>query len=114
MSDMNLYEPNQNPNQGSNPNQYPNPYQPETPKKPGGMGPKGIIALVIACAVLFTAVGFGGGWIWRHNMQGSQTASADSSATDEDSTPTSDELALRMAQTEEGALTTPEIVEENG
>ena len=111
MSDMNLYEPNQNPNQGSNPNQYPNPYQPETPKKPGGMGPKGIIALVIACAVLFTAVGFGGGWIWRHNMQGSQTASADSSATDEDSTPTSDELALRMAQTEEGALTTPEIVE---
>ena len=71
MSDMNLYEPNQNPNQGSNPNQYPNSYQPETPKKPGGMGPKGLVALVIACAVLFTAVGFGGGWIWRHNMQGS-------------------------------------------
>lgn len=111
MSDMNLYEPNQNPNQGSNPNQYPNSYQPETPKKPGGMGPKGLVALVIACALLFTAVGFGGGWIWRHNMQGSQTASADSSTTGEDSTPTSDELALRMAQTEDGALTTPEIVE---
>ena len=44
-------------------------------------------------------------------MQGSQTASADSSTTGEDSTPTSDELALRMAQTEDGALTTPEIVE---
>lgn len=116
-----------NPYQPENQNGYTNPYQPEsqngTPAPyrviKRGISTKGVIAIILCCAILFGGIGFGSAWYiheaYSNAAQGEVPAAANNSGdpeADASGEPQTD-LALKMAKEEEGALTLPEITEKS-
>lgn len=106
MTDMNhneSYEQQTTESQG-----IPAPYRPYR----RGISTKGVVAIILSCAVIFSAIGFGTAW----TIKSTQTTAAEQQNVPAPSStpkelPTSDELALKMAKAEDGALTIPEITE---
>ncbi|MBQ7051163.1 MAG: trypsin-like peptidase domain-containing protein [Firmicutes bacterium] len=95
----------------------PAPYRP----RKRGIGTKGIVAIILCCAVLFGGIGFGSAWYLKETgSDNTQTEAAldvenpdaDTDTTKEDTTSQSD-LSLKMAKEEEGALTIPQITEKS-
>ncbi len=110
---------NQNNNVGQpRPGEIPALYRPY--KK--GIGTKGIVAIILCCAILFGGIGFGSAWYLREtgssNTQNNPTSSGDmlegthDADTETQANPQTD-LALKMAKAEEGALTIPQITEKS-
>lgn len=135
---MNQYNNNENlynnENQQNHVNQQPTQLQPGSPYPyPGegtpapyrprkrGIGTKGIVAIILCCAVLFGGIGFGSAWYLKETGSGNtqtdaaldaENPDADTNTTKEDTTSQSD-LSLKMAKEEEGALTIPQITEKS-
>jgi len=95
----------------------PAPYRP----RKRGIGTKGIVAIILCCAVLFGGIGFGSAWYLKETGSGNtqteavldaENPDADTDTTKEDTTSQSD-LSLKMAKEEEGALTIPQITEKS-
>ena len=130
MNNMNQY------NNYNNENQNQNQYQPQTsggfqpddhpsgtpaPYRPykKGLSTKGVIAIILCCAVLFGGIGFGSAWYFREasSPQTQNDTTTDASASqDIEAHAESDnktDLALKMAKEEEGALTIPQITEKS-
>lgn len=102
MTDMNksdsFYHTPELPTEGT-----PAPYRP----RPKTLSRRRAIALILCCSVLFGAICFGGAWALRGaSSPNSQIPSAEEPV-NPSANPSS--LALKMAKTEEGALTIPEI-----
>ncbi len=132
---------NNNENQYTNENQYnhvnqqptqsqpdsPYPYSSEgipAPYRPHkrGIGTKGVVAIILCCAVLFGGIGFGSAWYLKEtatdNTQPDTSLEAENSGTDadtnvEDAGDSQPDLSLKMAKEEEGALTIPQITEKS-
>lgn len=90
---------------------YTQPKKQKKPKKPVTWG--AVIAVILVCAIVFGSLGYGIAWsaASRSASSSSQTESSTSSTSGsaENSTPTSEELNLKVASTEGDALTIPEI-----
>ncbi len=94
----------------------PAPYRPHK----RGLGTKGIVALILSCALLFGGIGFGSGWYLKAvsapHAQNSAAPDVQTSVDTEDPetavTPQPD-WNLLMAKEEEGALTIPQITEKS-
>ena len=123
----NLYN---NENQQKQVNQQPTQLQPGSPHlHPGGgtpapyrprkrgIGTKGIVAIILCCAVLFGGIGFGSAWYLKEtgsgNTQTDAALDADTDTTEEGTTGSQSDLSLKMAKEEEGALTIPQITEKS-
>lgn len=77
-----------------------------------GIGTKGIVAIILTCAILFSAIGFGSAWMITGGQTSASQQQTESQVDAEASEPVqSTDLALKMARAEEGALTIPEIAE---
>ncbi len=130
---------NNNENQYTNENQYNQVDQQPTQPRPGtsspysiegtpalyrpykrGIGTKGVIAIILCCAVLFGGIGFGSAWYLKEtatnnaqpdtSLEG-QNPGAETDA--EDAADSQPDLSLKMAKEEEGALTIPQITEKS-
>ncbi len=86
-----------------------------------GIGTKGVIAIILCCAVLFGGIGFGSAWYVKESLSNSsptageaqtQTDTTTVQGPDSHQKPQSD-LSLKMAKEEEGALTLPQITEKS-
>lgn len=113
---------NPNPNWSSEPTWTPQP--PEPPKKKG-VGGKGILAIILCCAIVFGSLGYFSSQIFRQTDSGEGEVSlvdkeGDVHAEGDDQTENSDQtgdnapaknedLPLKIAAEEEGALTIAEI-----
>ncbi len=132
---------NNNENQYTNENQYNHVNQQPTQPQPGtsspyssegtpalyrpykrGIGTKGVIAIILCCAILFGGIGFGSAWYLKEtatdNAQPDTSLEAENSGTDadtdtEDAGDSQSDLSLKMAKEEEGALTIPQITEKS-
>ncbi len=94
----------------------PAPYRP----RKRGLGIKGIVALVLSCALLFGGIGFGSAWYLKEVLAPhvQNNASSDVQApTDTENTDAAvnsqPDWNLLMAKEEEGALTIPQITEKS-
>ena len=79
-----------------------------------GISAKGVIAIILSCAIIFSAIGFGSAWIIAGSRQTGEPAGSSASASDtaESGKPvSSSEIQLKVANEEENALTVPEIVD---
>jgi len=81
-----------------------------------GMSTKGVIAIILCCAILFGGIGFGSAWYLKEtSTDGSPTVNntptdhTDQVAAGQPQT----DLSLKMAKGEEGALTIPQITEKS-
>ena len=91
------------------------------PCKKRGIGTKGIVAIILCCAVLFGGIGFGSAWFMKEYLTDSSATTAEvqepTNTTSDTESPAdsnaSSDLALKMAKEEEGALTIPEITEKS-
>ena len=94
----------------------PAPYRPHK----RGLGAKGIVALILSCALLFGGIGFGSGWYLKavsapsvqNNAAPDVQTSVDTEGPETAATPQPD-WNLLMAKEEEGALTIPQITEKS-
>jgi serine protease Do len=81
-----------------------------------GIGTKGVVGIILSCAILFSAIGFGSGMLWRSNLSGE--AAESSQTLEEASTSDSDDqiktdLALKTASSSDSALTIAEIADKD-
>lgn len=75
-----------------------------------GISRKGIISIILCCAILFGALGFGSAWAVLHSSQSNSNGSpAANQPANPNQTPDATTLALKMAKAEDNALTIPEI-----
>ena len=91
-----------------------------------GIGTKGILAIILCCALLFGGIGFGSAWYLKETSSPSASVTAPENAAstentnseangsgDVETTDPQSSLALKMAKEEEGALTIPQITEKS-
>lgn len=94
----------------------PAPYRPHK----RGLGAKGIVALILSCALLFGGIGFGSGWYLKAvsapHAQNNAAPDVQTSVDTEDPETAAThqpDWNLLMAKEEEGALTIPQITEKS-
>ncbi len=85
-----------------------------------GIGTKGVIAIILCCAVLFGGIGFGSAWYLKETGSGNtqsdtslKTEKPNADADTEAAIDSQPDLSLKMAKEEEGALTIPQITEKS-
>ena len=82
-----------------------------------GLRTKGIIALILCCAILFGGIGFGSAWYLKETSTNGVPVTdagkpADPASNNNTAQPQTD-LSLKMAKPEAGALTIPQITEKS-
>lgn len=82
-----------------------------------GLRTKGIIALILCCAILFGGIGFGSAWYLKETSTNGVPVTdagkpADPASNNNTTRPQTD-LSLKMAKPEAGALTIPQITEKS-
>lgn len=119
MDHLNQYDQNketyntQNTQTPAPPESIPSLYRPHK----RGLRTKGIIALILCCAILFGGIGFGSAWYLKETSTNGVPVTDAGTPADPDSNnntaqPQTD-LSLKMAKPEAGALTIPQITEKS-
>lgn len=125
MDNMNQYNNYHNENQEHSENQTGNPPQNSPAGTPApyrpykrGLSTKGVIAIMLLCAILFGGIGFGSGWYLRETGSANTQNGGNNGEVSEDTDTEADadpqtSLSLQMVKEETGALTIPEITEKS-